>query len=714
MSITNSITSSYLRKAGLLFAICFTLHSCIGEHLNCDDTLTADGEKAYFTVSIVFSDEGKTSQTTRATLDGGDDIYDAGYFFNYGIEEESEIATDARANWLIAYDASGRSVASLPILAFEAQSPSDRNSSKSYKAVCQVNPETLPVTRINTLRIVLNAGIQMQDALTSGQNLDNITLTQSEAGSYDHLFLVKNVDNTEKRYHTMSSSMVVKDSRTAAAITIGELKYYPTPQQALERPCATLYVERLQAKYTVLFHPDTYTGPEQFFLNEKVYNYNPSSQSSEQAEDNVIVFSPTSSRRVYYVNEFGINDDVPVVNRGYWKASITGWSINATEPSEYLFKSFGSSPSSLAGWNFTPQGISSPVRNLWTVDPNYSGGKEAYPDQYRPALDISTSEKFKTLYPYQGHESSYPLNYLSFRALSERHIRQYTTENTYDAQQVFNGDKSRLESRLQYRCGSHILVGSQLLIEGMDASGVYNPTQVDRNGLILSGQDRVKSKYFMNNIYWTEDAYINYYCKYLANHLDATTECKSDLTKGGSPFVPKEVFNPRQGENVFYVRDGNNFRKADSRDFTIQPVQIIGGDGWCYPVPNNNGEMTSLFVFPENAEPKQVKLEDYNKLAYGYPFYFAKGFTEGCMYYAVPVSGNSARETQSNFGLVTGDYGAVRNHWYHYRFTSLTSVGVPVHDPLQPIIPNNEPSLLGLGFEVRIIPWHVVEEDVNI
>lgn len=107
-------------------------------------------------------------------------------------------------------------------------------------------------------------------------------------------------------------------------------------------------------------------------------------------------------------------------------------------------------------------------------------------------------------------------------------------------------------------------------------------------------------------------------------------------------------------------------------------------------------------------------MEEYDKLAYGFPFYFAKGYTEGRMYYAVPISNDSSRENASDFGQRTGDLGAVRNHWYHYRFTSLTSVGVPVQNPDQPIVPNNEPSLLGLGFEVRIIPWHVVDVDVNI
>lgn len=722
MKLKCNTVLSLLLKSCVFFVSVFLLHSCIGEKEECEGFEDRTEEDvAYFTVSVIFSDEDKKSENTRAQFDGTENTYDSGYFFNYGVDEESDICSDAGANWLLAYDENGQSIISLPLVSFTSVKPGDGNSSRSYKAVCQVNPETLDLTRVKNLKIILNAGEQLQNAIRQGENPDAIILAQTERGNNDYLFLKsKNADGF-RRYHTMSSSVIVNNGRAETAVNIDEFKYYPTPEQALERPCATLYVERMQTKYTVLFRPDTYAGPEQYFLSSEVWNYNPSTQQTEKSADNVIVFSPSSSRRVYYVNSFNVGDDMPTVNRGYWKASITGWNVNATEPSEYLFKSFGSSPGTFASWNFTPWGQRTPVRNLWAVDPNYSGGKEAYPDQYRHALDISTAEGVTAMYPYEGYEESttYPLNYLSFRALSGRDIRQFTSENTYDAVNVFGNKQERLEDRLQYRCGNHIVVGAQLLIEGMDAAGVYNPTNpttVDNEGLVVSGSDRVKSKYFMNNIYWTEDAYINYYCKYLANNIDATTECKSDLTIGHS-FVPNNVFTPAYGEAKFYVQEGGTFRLANSEDFEIKPVYIIGGDGWCYPFPKReapNSNNTVLKVKQANGAIHTVTVEEYDKLAYGYPFYFAKGFTEGRMYYAVPVSSNTSRESANNFGLVTGDYGAVRNHWYHYRFTELTSVGVPVHNPDQPIVPNREPSLLGLGFEVRIIPWHVVEEDVKI
>ena len=166
----------------------------------------------------------------------------------------------------------------------------------------------------------------------------------------------------------------------------------------------------------------------------------------------------------------------------------------------------------------------------------------------------------------------------------------------------------------------------------------------------------------------------------------------------------------------FDVYDSGVRRLADYRDFSIQPVYIVGGDGWCYPMPAsnpNNPRNTVLYIRQADDSYRQVTVDEYNKLAYGFPFFFAKCYNEGRMYYSVPVSG-SENQTSLNFGLNTGDFGAVRNHWYHYRFTSLSSVGIPVHNPDQPIVPNKEPSILGLSFEVRIIPWHIVDEEVNI
>lgn len=702
-----------LKKLRFLISliICFAIFpftSCITEEENGPASGQTD-DVAYMAVSIVFSDN-PISQSTRAHFDGDQNVTDRGYFFNNGVDAESRICEEQGANWLLAYNASNQLIATLPLDFFSSDDVAKDNTGRNFTAVCEVSQAKDLIANISYFRIILNASASLQSQLAGDTDPENMTLSQSEAGNIDYLFRVSGAD----KFNTMSSSMVVTNGRRATAVTMSDVKLYPSRLQAIQSPCATLYVERLQTKYTVLFHPQANSVYDQFFFENRVWNYHTRNEISSEADNNVIYFTPSANRRVYYVNSFNVEDEYPSVSRGYWKASIVGWAINGTEKSEYLFKNFGNNPSAFNGWNFTPTGLSSPVRNLWASDPHYSDDKNSYPDQYRDAFDDESSEGDVKIFPYEGNESSYPLNYISFSNLSKRAVRQYSAENTYDAVSVFNNDIERLNNRLQYRCGNHLIVGAQLLIEGFDDNSIYNATAVDNAGLLTAGTNRVKTKYFMDNIYWDETAYINYFCKHIGNYMDATTPCISDLTLR-ERFIPNDVFTPDVNDAKFYVREGSGWRLADARDFTIRPVYIVGGDGWCYPFPKTDatGSNTILYAHQANGSYRQITAEEYDKLAYGYPFYFAKCYNQGRMYYAMPISGSSDQSAM-RFGLTTGDFGAVRNHWYHYRFTGITSVGIPIHNPDQPIVPNNEPSVLGLGFEVRIVPWHIVEENVKI
>ena len=87
-------------------------------------------------------------------------------------------------------------------------------------------------------------------------------------------------------------------------------------------------------------------------------------------------------------------------------------------------------------------------------------------------------------------------------------------------------------------------------------------------------------------------------------------------------------------------------------------------------------------------------------------------FTGGRMYYAIPVKHNI--ESKSEGTIATGDYGAVRNHWYSFTVNNIFSVGTPVDNPEEPIIPNVEPKNPGLGVEISILNWHQVSTDVDI
>lgn len=95
-------------------------------------------------------------------------------------------------------------------------------------------------------------------------------------------------------------------------------------------------------------------------------------------------------------------------------------------------------------------------------------------------------------------------------------------------------------------------------------------------------------------------------------------------------------------------------------------------------------------------------------------------FKNGRMYYTVPVQHfNAGKDAEGNDSkgdyvykydnVKTGDYGIVRNHWYQFTINKILKPGVPVHDPDQPIIPNYDEEDRYIGFEVVILPWHVVD-----
>lgn len=685
------ITSMLLALACML-----PFSSCIYDNYGIEDGQGTDEDGTFLSVSFVFAgDVGGSS--TRGDFEGtGTD--DNGYFFNTGLIEESQITTDSEANWLMAYS-NGEFIGAFPLISVKESGATGMGV--TYTGVCEVTGKEELVKKIDNLTIALNTN-------------SGVTSMGDITGSIFHV-------SDGISYHTMSSSTIVNGSGKVEPVTKineGGIRTYPNRYLALENPSATLFVERLQSKYTVLFNTDS-EGADQYFDKDNVYNFAENANNSSQAESNLIVFKPTPPEnfkddeevtQLFYVDDFDIHkEDIPIVHLGDWKASITGWGINGTEKNSHMFKGLGDNPKDFEKYNFTPSGYNFPVRNMWSVDPNYTTAS-GYPDQYRPAWDVSGVNAYK------NNESNNVLNYMSFKDLSNRGIRQYSTENTF-----IQPTGEQIADRAQYRCGTTLLVGAQLLIKDFDDDEVFNPKQVDRYGLIYTGADaaskdakRVKTKYFMNGIYWSEAPYINYFIKYLSSNLNTTADYTPFEGKGD--FIPNDVFKPAKDEDIFYVLEDGEYRMADYRYFHIEPLYIKGGDGWGMPYPEldpTDKTLTCLYVCQDNPEaendenaPKkiytQIKLSDFEKFAYCFPTYFAKVYNEGRMYYAEPISDSK------------GMLGAVRNHWYHYRFTTLSNVGIPVQDPDQPIIPTHEPSVIGFGFEVQILPWHIVEEDVNI
>lgn len=195
--------------------------------------------------------------------------------------------------------------------------------------------------------------------------------------------------------------------------------------------------------------------------------------------------------------------------------------------------------------------------------------------------------------------------------------------------------------------------------------------------------------------------------------------------------------------------------------FTIAPAYTVKGDGKVtialgtktegddgsvtYHYDYDDNVLVNLYYFPyagineEDGQPVNevtVKENDVEKTEKNDPVQFTRNqlvsliygmtnvadcYKHGMMYYAVPIQHFIAGthkgedgEPDGNYAMkyddiVTGDYGVVRNHWYKFNISAIAKPGIPVHDPDQPIIPNYDDTDRYIGFEVVILPWHIVD-----
>lgn len=366
-----------------------------------------------------------------------------------------------------------------------------------------------------------------------------------------------------------------------------------------------------------------------------------------------------------------------------WGILIKGWDVNGTETASYLVKSLhdGSNfpmtteemtntsfgkwsnvlTSNTLGWNDPVR-----LRSYWAVDPHYNDWTPSnYPHQYREALDVLDG----SVTNYDDNDHS--LNYIAFNAISipEGNIT-YAPENTFGANNFFTtSDKSDYDFKgTDYiRTSTHILIAAELLIDDEVGSKV------------------AADKYNYEGVYWK------------ANE-------KNDLIT----YMAEAVI--LYESKKLYKEDKTEYNNAtDALDyFELAPAKVRGGDGRV---------MIQL-------KDKKLYDADGNEVIFDatspavQAVGTAKHFKDGKMYYAIPIEhmvkpvdlANGETETKAHYYSV-GSYGVVRNHWYKINISTIKQPGIPVDDPEQKIIPNDDPDNGAYAsFEIVVIPWNVLQD----
>lgn len=594
---------------------------------------------------------------------------------------------------------------------------------------------------------VLNASEDLIERLKKGQTNNTAPYT-TDYEKYSSFLLSQNdlndyfvTDKNNKTYHTMSSSMVVSTNKTRIPAADGNLRFWTTPEDAAKDPY-TLYVERLLAKYTVMFKdPET---ASYFYLVKDLPNPsqpedegNPDVQRSLQTLEDVnntsigykdrFIIKPEQTQKFKYVTSYTrrqtIDEDKSLtIQQGEWKVNVVGWGINNFEQKQYLFKNFDPSIEKYYNSNnwYTTH------RTFWAEDPHYRSKYEEYPEQYRhKSKFIEHAEVISAdpNYEEMSKKNTNPLKCFSFNELSKKNLLSYTPENTFEVSTdvlgvFYESNQSHL------RTGSHLIIGAQLLIDGFDNT-TYNSEDINNDGLIIGSRQEVKTKLYMNDIYWTEEAYLEYVAEYLGYYM---------LEQDN-----KDLFSDNDGY-IYINKEGG---KATKNHFYLEPARIEGGDGWAYACPRGDFKFyikNPNYVAPEakpeegdkgeqpensgendeNSGKNEKKEEEYTEigheklreLAYRHPELMAKCYTNGRMYYVSPTYHNPDPESFNYF--TTGKFGTVRNHWYNFKVTAIKGLGTPVADPTQPIVPNNEPINNAIGITLQILGWHGQYEDVDI
>lgn len=700
--------------------------SCSDDAIGNTDNKGSGNEVASYHMAIKLIDAADgIAIDTEPSFDSNFPDFEDGDVYNKGLYAEKAIYDnykDGMPNFIMLFDEDGKKIGDLthikPFLPEETEDPETGNEDhSSYSLFVATFDEDKVLRSADKILVVLNASPNIRQKLNSKQKYkDIIEIEMSDGNATNPDFLYLNADGT--KYFTMSSSMVVKttkaedgaESKEVTAATNGALTehLYTTKAEALANPFA-MYVERTQSKYTVLFEKKTNATKQYYFDNTSgntsanatsvtslVYEYDQKDASKQD-------FKPNDETGLKYVASYTRSDAID--NRGEvivqtatsWKVNIAGWGVNGLEKNEYLFKYIQSDADYFNGWKSSKYDY----RNFWAEDINYKKG--TYPDQYRVVLWLNENNqlvKDGQVNTVEGTSSSTILNYFKFSDLNQKAPHQYSPENTFGESVFGTTDKElkeAFESKAFLRAGTHIIVTAQLLLEGLDTEA-YAAETFDGKGFV-SG---VADKLYMNNIYWSETAYKNYVAEYLAYWM---------LTEENQE---KEKFGPNDGN--FYVQDENDdtsYRLATGDDFKLEPANIKGGDGWVYLSPKDNVILYTKTTDKEgNGKYKEINADKYEVLAYEHQDLMAGHFSEGRMYYAVPVQHNL--NTSSKNTIATGDYGAVRNHWYSFTVNNIFSVGTPVDNPEEPIIPNVEPKNPGLGVEISILNWHQVSTDVDI
>lgn len=676
----------------VLFAL--VLPSCVFDDMPAPDSPGNDAAVSKGRLSVAL--RIKLTDNVKSRADADESLVD-------GNENEQKIGKNG--NFAIFFD-QNKKLYSVSLLQLDpTTNPEPEVLEKVYRA--SFNPDDFSEMPKYVL-VLLNAPkyYEIFSAYDNTKTADDIlgVMIQTEKGADP-----RNMGITEEGLFTMTNSTFYNKNGVFQNLTEFPADVIITPEDSPEVQAGkviNVYVERICAKFTFEVNGNTPMTEGEY---EGQYMYDPEGE------------------QIFFFDGFEPSTGVPKYIARYWKVVVTGWAPNAFETSGYLFKKLTPGNDYFTDWKWkAPEAY----RTYWAEDPHYEG---EYPWQYRPADDlIKDAADFRYYKDFEDRGvnrlRNYSFNDLKLGDASTFGKVHYPNENTYN----YSAIASKLDDRCDYLAGTHILLGATLLVRddvGDQKDGNYTTYDLyrDRNGIYFFNQ-RHCFESIMHS--FSKDLHSQNSMRYLFfdwshNRIDPN---------GTVYYARPENENGQYTYQLYWKHDG----REDVLDETTAASLFSNfsydmmakgcvqyGDEKRMPWPNSG----SLMIYGVDKNGNKVNLKIYSKDERTETYSFKRNATEddvksilyewigavdhfnqGLMYYSAPAKITTVNEYGDDNKLVssTNYCGVVRNSWYQYVLGGVSSIGTPVDDPDQPIVPYLVYIKDQINLNVKIQDWHFV------
>lgn len=511
----------------------------------------------------------------------------------------------------------------------------------------------------------------------------------------------------DKGYFTMTNSTYFDEKQELQNVVSLDPNGFYVPKvdnMNLTRAAATIYVERMQAKFeapdfgTQVIGSDRVFRPSQNAISMFIYDWD---------EKNQMISEPKN-----------------------WRVHLLGWTINGRETSSYLFKHITDKNGNKLNFSdFTNWNDPGMKRSNWSVDPHYftddknnDGSDLFYPWQYRIAVDDDQISLVRSIDGDQIVKNNTTLRYFNFNEVMEGDWGDALTisENTYDAESVSYkaNDNNCYDGRAQLLCGPHLLVAAELFIESSDA------LDSDYLGQFKTVEDLYSDRYM--KFYLSEKAWFKMFIRNFREELksqgymtfkfynwDKTGDELQEgttytvITEGGCKLWYEPAGQEGKGEELTMVLLDELCEKGIP---ISQPAILKNGDGrvipWIEGLKVRDAAGKVLKVYNDKYDPNHERslewTDDMRKSLFYEWFGPIDHYKNGYMYYAGAITHHKESADALPY------FGSVRNHLYKFTVNSINALGTPVDDPTQPIIPVHYNYRDQLSVDLHSMEWHII------